>query len=100
MWAHAFFLWWALHRRRRRGALPFGRLFSPAGVARACAAGAAAGLAAWGVLAGLHALAADSIHALTLPPACAAGVGAWLLTLAVLRDADMLTVWRMLRHRT
>lgn len=99
MHAHAFFLWWALHRRRARGILPFGRLLPAASAARACAAGGAAGLAAWAVLAGLHALAADSIHALALPPACAAGAGAWGLTLLLLRDADALAVWRMLRHR-
>lgn len=100
MFAHALFLWWTLHRRRTRGGLPMGRLLPVASLLRAAAAATAAGLAARGVLAALHALAADSVRALALPPACAVGVGAWAATLFLLRDADALAVWRVLRRRT
>ncbi len=99
MCVNALFLWRALRHGRTRRDLPLGRLLPAASALRACAAAAAAGLAARGTLMGLHALAVDSVHALALPPACAAGVGAWFLTLAVLRDEDVASLWRGLRGR-
>lgn len=99
MFANVCFLWWTLHQRRTRGQLPLGRLLPVASVVRACTAALAAGLAAKGILVLIHFLAAESVHALALPPACVAGVVAWGLILFVLRDADILNIWQGLRRR-